>query len=144
MQPTESLPLFKELENPKVALKAVIKADVEAAGGFKDVAEVLWPDAAKKDLIAASQRLMNACNPKQKQELDYYEIQTLKALAREATGASHVHAHESKPLNCKLHWITLQEEAQQVAVSLSDAATNMSAVMVQAQVVLTKLAAASK
>lgn len=105
----ETLSLFKELENPVVALKAAIAADVEAAGGAKIVAAALWPD---EDIEKSHPRLLNACNPKQKQELDYHNIQRVKLLARKKSGASHVHAHESKQLKCELHWITPDEQVE--------------------------------
>lgn len=135
----ETLSLFQELENPAVALKAAIKADVEAAGGYKEVAKVLWPAQAGKDLIKASQRLMNACNPNQKQELDYYEIQTVKQLARKASGASHIHVHESIPLDVDLKWISKQEKAERSAIKLIDAARAVERAVLAAQEVLREI-----
>lgn len=132
----ETLSLFKELENPLVAWKAAVAADVKAAGEAKTVAALLWPD---DDLETAHRRLLNACNPKQKQELGYHDIQRLKLLARQKTGASHIHAYESKPLKCDLHWTTLEEEAQQVAVSLGSVVQSATQVFAQAHELMERL-----
>lgn len=132
----ESLSLFQELADPRVSLKAVIAADVEAAGGCKEVAAHLWPDL---EITRAIQRLSNACNPKQKQELDYHDIQKLKLRARMKSGASHVHAYESKPLGCDLHWVTKQERAERSAVKLMDAARAVERAVLAAQEVLREI-----
>lgn len=128
----QQVPLFEGLD----AWKAAIAADVESAGGFKQVGEQLYPHL---DPIKAQQRLSNACNPKQKQELDYHEVQTLKALARNASGASHIHAYESKALDCELHWVTQQERAERVAVRITDAVQMLQQTMTEAQELLRKL-----
>jgi hypothetical protein len=137
----QTLSLFKELENPVVALKAAIASDVDAAGGAKIVAAALWPD---EDIETTHKRLLNACNPKQKQELGYHDIQRLKLLARTKTGASHIHAFESKPLKCELHWITPQEEAQQATVNLSAAVQGLHAAISQANDLMTRLSGVAK
>lgn len=137
----ETLSLFKELENPVVALKAAIAADVEAAGGAKTVAVALWPG---EDIEKSHPRLLNACNPKQKQELGYHDIQRVKLLARLKTGASHIHAYESKPLKVDLHWITPQEEAQQATVNLSAAVQGLHAAIAQANDLMTRLSGVTK
>lgn len=129
----ESLSLFQELAEPKTALKAVIAADVEASGGCKEVAAYLWPDT---DITRAIQRLSNSCNPKQKQELDYHDIQKLKLLARVKTGRSHIHAYESKPLAVDLHWVTQHERAERVAVKLNDAVASLQTTLAEAQELL--------
>lgn len=113
----ETLSLFKELENPVVALKAAITADVEAAGGAKTVATLLWPD---ENIKTSHPRLLNACNPRQKQELGYHDIQQLKLLARKKSGASHIHAFESKALNCDLHWVSQEEQVERSERRLED------------------------
>jgi hypothetical protein len=137
----ETLSLFKELDNPVVAWKAAVAADVEAAGGAKTVAAILWPD---DDLDTAHRRLLNACNPKQKQELGYHDIQRVKLIARKKTGASHVHAYESKPLKVELHWVTVQEEVQQVTVNLTSAVQGLHGAIAQANDLLVKLSEVSK
>ncbi len=137
----ETLSLFKELENPVVVWKAAVAADVEAAGGAKTVAAALWPE---DDLDTAHRRLLNACNPKQKQELGYHDIQRVKFLARKKTGASHIHAYESKQLKCNLHWITVQEEAQQATVTLSAAVQGLHAAIAQANDLMTRLSEVAK
>lgn len=137
----ETLSLFKELENPIVAWKAAVAADVEAAGGAKAVAAFLWPD---DDLDTAHRRLLNACNPKQKQELGYHDIQRVKLLARKKTGASHIHAYESKPLNVKLHWVTPEEEVQQVAVDLGSVVRAAAEVFSRATDLANRLSEAAK
>jgi hypothetical protein len=137
----ETLSLFKELENPVVALKAAITADVEAAGGAKVVAAALWPD---EGIDKAHPRLLNACNPKQKQELGYHDIQRLKLLARLKSGASHIHALESKPLNVDLHWVTLQEEVQRTAVNLKTAMQGLTEVTARANELANRLSEAAK
>jgi hypothetical protein len=137
----ETLSLFKELEKPIVALKAAIAADVDAAGGAKVVAAALWPD---EDIEKSHPRLLNACNPKQKQELGYHDIQRVKLLARLKSGASHIHAHESKALNVNLHWVTVQEEVQQVAVNLSTALRDVAVVVTQAQDLMKRLSEVQK
>lgn len=137
----ETLSLFKELEKPIVALKAAIAADVDAAGGAKTVAVALWPD---EDIDKSHPRLLNACNPKQKQELGYHDIQKVKLLARLNSGASHIHALESKALNAKLHWVTLQEEALQATVNLSTAFQGLQAAMGQANDLLKRLSEVQK
>jgi hypothetical protein len=114
-------------------LKAAIAADVEAAGGCKAVAQELWPDL---DILKAIQKLSNACNSKQKAELDYHEIQIVKRLARTASGASHIHAYESKPLDCDLKWVTQQERAERVAVKITDAVKLLQQTMTEAQELL--------
>jgi hypothetical protein len=130
----ETLSLFNQL-------KSAIAADVEVAGGAKCVASMLWPD---EDIETTHKRLLNACNPKQKQELGYHDIQKLKQLARRASGASNVHAYESKQLNVKLHWVTLQEEAQQATVNLSAAFQELQAAMSQANDLMKRLSEAQK
>jgi hypothetical protein len=137
----QTLSLFKELENPLVALKAAITADVDAAGGPKAVAAAIWPD---EDIETTHRRLLNACNPKQKQELGYHDIQKLKLLARRKSGASHIHALESKALNVNLHWVTVQEEVQQVAVNLSAALRDVAVVVTQAQDLMKRLSEVQK
>lgn len=137
----ETLSLFKELEKPVVALKAAIFADVEAAGGAKLVAAALWPD---DDIEKSHPRLLNACNPKQRQELSYHDIQKVKLLARANSGASHVHAYESKPLKCDLHWVTLQEEAQQATACLSTAVQGLHAAITQANDLMRRLSEVTK
>lgn len=137
----ETLSLFKELEKPIVALKAAIAADVDAAGGAKVVAATLWPD---EDIDKSHPRLLNACNPKQKQELGYHDIQKVKLLARLKSGASHIHAHESKQLKCDLHWITPQEEAQQATVNLSAAVLGLHAAISQANDLMKRLSEVQK
>lgn len=137
----QTLSLFKELENPVVALKAAITADVDAAGGPKTVAAVLWAD---EDIETTHRRLLNACNPKQKQELGYHDIQKLKLLARRKSGASHIHALESKLLNVELHWVSLQEEAQQATVCLSTAVKGLHAAIAQANDLMKRLTEVQK
>lgn len=133
----ETLSLFKELADPKAALKAAIKADVEAAGGPKEAAKFIWPESQKP--LADEQRLRNAGLAGQKQLLDYFEIQRLKQIARKRSGASHIHALESKALNANLHWVTLEEEVQQVAMSLGSMLQNASDVFAQAQEIMERL-----
>lgn len=111
-------PLFQELDELS-KLKAAVRADVEAAGGFKVVAAVLWPNS---NPVTAQQKLSNACNPKQKQELDYHDTQKVKLLARRAIGASRIHEYESTPLDCSCHWITREEKIDRHAVKLADVA----------------------
>lgn len=113
----ETLSLFKELAEPRAALKAAIAADTEAAGGVKEAAKFIWPDSTKP--LTDEQRLRNAGLAGQKQLLDYFEIQRLKLAARLKSGASHIHALESRALNCKLHWVTIEEEAQEAAADLT-------------------------
>jgi len=137
----ETLSLFKELENPVVAWKAAVAADVDAAGGAKTVAAILWPD---DELDTAHRKLLNACNPKQKQELGYHDIQRVKLLARKKTGASHIHAYESKPLKCDLHWVSVQEEVQQVSVTLMSAVQGLNGAISQANELLTRLGEVAK
>lgn len=137
----ETLSLFKELDKPVVAWKAAVAADVDAAGGAKTVAAVLWPD---DDLDTAHRRLLNACNHKQKQELGYHDIQKVKLLARTKSGASHIHAFESKPLKCDLHWVTIQEEVQLVTISLSSAVQGLHGAISQANDLLVKLSEVTK
>jgi hypothetical protein len=138
----EPLSLFKELEDPRAALKAAIAADVEAAGGTKCAAKYIWPDSDKP--LADEQRLRNAGLQGQKQLLDYFEIQRLKQIARRQSGASHIHALESKALNVSLHWVTLQEEAQHVAVSLGTVLENATVVFAQAQDLMKRLSEVKK
>jgi hypothetical protein len=137
----QTLSLFKELENPVVAMKAAVTADVDAAGGPKTVAAALWPD---EDIETTHRRLLNACNPKQKQELGYHDIQKLKLLARRKSGASHIHALESSALNAKLHWVTVQEEAQQVTVDLAAAFQGLQSTMTQANELIKRLSEVQK
>jgi hypothetical protein len=137
----ETLSLFKELDKPVVALKAAISADVDAAGGAKVVAAALWPD---EEIEKTHRRLLNACNPKQNQELGYHDIQKVKLLARIKSGASHVHAYESKPLKCDLHWITLQEEAQEATACLSTAVQGLHAAITQANDLMQRLSGVAK
>jgi hypothetical protein len=132
----ETLSLFQELADPKTALKAAVAADVEAAGGIKVVAALLWPET---ELTKAIQKLSNACNRKQKQELDYHEIQIVKLAARKASGASHVHAYESKTLNVDLHWVTKQEKAERTAIRLVDAAKTLERAVIAAQEALKEI-----
>lgn len=139
---SETLSLFKELVDPKAALKAAIAADVEAAGGPKEAAAFIWPDSEKP--LTDEQRLRNAGLQGQKQLLDYFEIQRLKHAARLRSGASHIHAMESKPLNVKLHWVTMQEEVQQLAVNLTTAAQGLGAEIAKANDLLKRLSEVSK
>lgn len=122
-------------------MKAAIASDVDAAGGAKTVASTLWPD---EDIETTHKRLLNACNSKQKQELGYHDIQKVKLLARKKTGASHIHAYESKPLKCELHWVTIQEEVQQVTVSLATAVQELHGAIASANDLLTKLSEVAK
>ena len=133
----ETLSLFKELAEPRVALKAAIAADIEAAGGPKEAAKFIWPASEKP--LADEQRLRNAGLAGQKQLLDYFEIQRLKVAARMKSGGSHIHALESKPLNVKLHWVTIEEEAQAVAVNLGTVLQNVVDVVGQAREVMERL-----
>lgn len=138
----ETLCLFKELADPRSALKAAIAADIEAAGGPKEAAKAIWPDSTKP--LADEQRLRNAGLQKQKQLLDYFEIQRLKLAARQRTGASHIHALESKPLNVKLHWVTVQEEVQQVAVDLGSVVKAAAEVLSRATEIANRISEAAK
>lgn len=138
----ETLSLFKELADPKTALKAAIAADVEAAGGTKEAAKHIWPDSQKP--LVDEQRLRNAGLQGQKQLLDYFEIQRLKQIARRKSGASHIHALESSALNVKLHWVTVQEEAQQVTVDLAAAFHGLQSTMAQANELIKRLSEVQK
>lgn len=136
----QTLELFKELSDPRVALKAAIAADTEAAGGVKAAAAYIWPKSNKP--LADEQRLRNAGLPGQKQLLDYFEIQRLKYAARLKSGASHIHALESKALDAKLQWVTLEEQAQEATVELIDAATVVTSALAKAQSLIQKIAEA--
>lgn len=130
----ETMSLFNEL-------KSAITADVEVCGGAKVVAVELWPDI---DVDTAHKRLLNACNPKQKQELSYHDIQRLKLMARRKSGASHVHAFESQPLKCELHWVSIQEEAQEATVTLSAAVQGLHAAIANANELMKRLSEVTK
>jgi hypothetical protein len=134
--------LFNPSGDPRIELKEAIAADVQAAGGTKAAAAVIWPDSKRP--LADEQRLRNAGLAGQKQLLDYFEIQRLKQAARKESGASHIHALESEQLNAKLHWVTLEEEVQQVAVSLGSVLQNATAVFGQAQDLMKRLSEVSK
>lgn len=138
----ETLCLFKELENPRAALKAAIAADTEAAGGPKEAAKVIWPESTKP--LVDEQRLRNAGLQGQKQLLDYFEIQALKRAARIRSGASHIHALESKPLKCELRWITPQEEAHEATVNLSTAVQGLHGAIAQANELMKRLSEVQK
>lgn len=92
----------------------VAQADVDAAGGDKEVGSSLWPHL---DPVTAGRKLSNALNPKQKQELTYAEIRKVKRLARIAVGESQLHALESDELECDVRWRTAQDV---VAMALTE------------------------
>lgn len=138
----ETLSLFNELADPKSALKAAIAADVVAAGGIKAAAKFIWPDSDKP--LADEQRLRNAGLQGQKQLLDYFDIQQLKLAARLRSGASHIHAMESKALKADLHWVTAQEEAQQVTVNLVSSVQGLHTAIAQANDLLKRLSEVAK
>lgn len=104
---SETLSLFAELDTPKAKLKAAISADVEAAGGCKAIAPDVFPGLSVERAI---QRLSNATNPKQKQELDRDEMWTVCRMARRAVGKSNIFEWYANELDCELHWVTAEEQ----------------------------------
>lgn len=138
---TETLSIFPELETESAKLKAAISADVEAAGGCKAIAPDIFP---KLTVDRAIQRLSNACNPKQAQELDKDQLFAVCRKARAAAGHSHIFAWYAKQLECELHWITPQEKAVRVTTSLTAAMRGLSVVMGEANDLIRKLAEMQK
>ena len=133
----ETLELFAADEE----LKAAIGADIDAGGGDKVVGVLLWAD---KNPDTAQRLASNAANPKQKQKLTYEQTQLLKSIARAAVGKSQVHALESKRLKAKLHWVTLEEEAQEATLTLVGAMQGMHAAIRQANDLMKKLSEFAK
>lgn len=138
---SETLSIFPELDTAEARLKAAISADVEAAGGCKAIAPDIFP---KLSVERAIQRLSNACNPKQAQELDKDQMFAVCRMARAAVGRSHIFAWYAAQLDCELHWITPQEKAVRVTTSLTVAMQGLSAVMGEANTLIRKLAEMQK
>lgn len=100
---TTQHPLFKDILAERLAATG---ADVDAAGGEKTVAVLLWPNL-KPD--TATRRMSNALNVKQRHALTDDEVWQIKQLARRANGRSHLHEYESACLEFEGKWLTTED-----------------------------------
>ena len=89
-------------------------ADISAAGGFKVVANKLWPTE-----VNAAAKLRNSINVDQPHKLCADEVLAIKRLAREA-GSTATVDYEAQQLGFQATWLDPKDEADELRREVRD------------------------